>query len=738
MLAGVKLAVILPGERSEDAAPGPDTRGRPADLLDAFAILDRAPDLFNLYAAETRADAPVPAFPGGRARVIQRPRSGLEFASDLGDPAVWDVRNVQTGTLRADPRNPVVSRSDTQQRMRPKGDLHIEGRGDVEQKITLPEFRRRIIDGYEVVHLRDRDRRLRRSEKVGKVGILGEPEFVRIERHNPFRASPPCRDAEPRDFLTLKVSWRIVQNDVHSTVPRRPLHEQLTRAIRRPVIEHEHVVDTLVEQVTDRCLDDIQLIPHRRNGPDLASAGSSRKPRHAQAGCRGTRGTPGDLASAVARQPLFRLGIVEGVPGDSARPGPHFTFPGSGSVIRLPHVCAHRVDIVNHTAQPGGAETALLRLLDAIDTERFDVGVITFEDGELVERLASRGIRTQIVPLGGLNTVTRSDAAKASGAIRNAAAAAGFVPKLARVIRRSRPDLLVAHSLKAATMLSLAAPLARTPWVWHLHDRLASDYLPGAPGVAMRALARTAPRQVVANSHATLSSIGRIRSNRASVAYPGLGAADFSPRSRPPANAVVGILGRISETKGQLEFVRAAAQLGAARTSVSFRIIGSALFQDGDYERLVRDAAQATGLSERLQFTGWTSDPGSAIRQLSLLVHASPVPEPFGQVVVEAMAAGVPVVAASAGGILEILDPSGAAEQITDGVSRSALGLLVRPGDSDALAFAMGWALDHPGEVEVMAKHARESAIERFSIEQTCRVVADAWSRALGQSDQNA
>jgi glycosyltransferase involved in cell wall biosynthesis len=219
-----------------------------------------------------------------------------------------------------------------------------------------------------------------------------------------------------------------------------------------------------------------------------------------------------------------------------------------------------------------------------------------------------------------------------------------------------------------------------------------------------------------------------------SVAYPGLEAAAFIPQPDRPEHTVVGILGRLSETKGQLEFVRAAAEVAASRPDVTFRIIGSALFRDSAYEEKVRDVASASHLGERLEFAGWTSDPGAALRQLSVLVHASPVPEPFGKVIAEAMAAGVPVIATAAGGVLEILDPTGQAEAVDNGVLSSELGVLVRPGDAHALALAITWVLEHPAAASAMARRARESALERFSIEETSRVISSAWDRALPQT----
>lgn len=393
---------------------------------------------------------------------------------------------------------------------------------------------------------------------------------------------------------------------------------------------------------------------------------------------------------------------------------------------------ASRVVVVSHTAQLGGAETAMLRLLDALDRECFDVRVVLFDDGELRERLAARDIPVEIVALGRTSTITRLQTASPLTALRGVAGAIAFSPRLARALRRHRPHLVVANSLKSAAVLSIAAPLLRSPWVWHLHDRLSGDYLPKAAGLLLRVIAAAGPRRVVANSQATRLTLGRRGRARTTVAYPGLDAPAFSEREAHAADAI-GMVGRISETKGQLLFVQAASRLLRTHPDARFRIVGAALFQDGDYEKRVRAAVDSDGLGDRVDFTGWVGEPTEAFAGLRLLVHASPVPEPFGQVVVEGMAAGIPVIATRAGGVPEVVDPEGRAAQLADGVWRAAFGLLVRPGDPGALSRAMEWALDHREECDVTAAAARASVAERFTIDATAAIVDSVWTRAARQ-----
>lgn len=100
------------------------------------------------------------------------------------------------------------------------------------------------------------------------------------------------------------------------------------------------------------------------------------------------------------------------------------------------------------------------------------------------------------------------------------------------------------------------------------------------------------------------------------------------------------------------------------------------MFGEDVWEADLHELVGRLGLTDRVTFVGFVADVEGELARLDLLVHASVIPEPFGQVVVEGMAAGMPVVATDAGG---------PAETITHGVD----GVLVAPGDADALAEAI-------------------------------------------------
>ena len=176
------------------------------------------------------------------------------------------------------------------------------------------------------------------------------------------------------------------------------------------------------------------------------------------------------------------------------------------------------------------------------------------------------------------------------------------------------------------------------------------------------------PTAIVANSQstlATLPSTGRALKNR--IVVPGVVVGDTVIRPgmllRGPGDEfVVGIVGRLAPWKGQDVFLRAFA-VAFRGAAVRGRIIGSALFGEDDYSRSLERLVSDLGLDGQIEFRGFKEDVWEELAELDMLVHCSITPEPFGQVVLEGLAAGLPVVAAAAGGPAEI---------ITDGRRRAS------------------------------------------------------------------
>ena len=138
-----------------------------------------------------------------------------------------------------------------------------------------------------------------------------------------------------------------------------------------------------------------------------------------------------------------------------------------------------------------------------------------------------------------------------------------------------------------------------------------------------------------------------------------------------------------------------------------FVIIGRAFNEDAAFEKSVRAEIRTRGLDDRVRFVPFQPDVAEALSSLDVLIHTSVKPEPFGRVLIEAMAVGTPVVAARGGGTPEI---------ITDGVT----GKLVPPGNLPGYLEALTKALGTAGPAWATA--ARTEVARRFSLD---RVVSD-------------
>jgi glycosyltransferase involved in cell wall biosynthesis len=333
-----------------------------------------------------------------------------------------------------------------------------------------------------------------------------------------------------------------------------------------------------------------------------------------------------------------------------------------------------RVVFLDHVATPSGAELALSQLIAALPN--VDASVILGQDGPLRGALEAAGAAVEILPLDErARDVRRAQLGLHGATIRAAWLTARYTWRLARRLRELDPDVVHANSLKSGYYGALAARLAGKPVIWHLHDRLAGDYLPAVAVRLTRTAVRWLPDLVVCNSRETR----RAAALPAAPAYPVIASAcalAAQPGRRNGAVRTIGTVGRLTPWKGQDVFLRAFAAVAAGVPGLEARIIGAAMFGEDDYAGRLRDLAQDLGIGDRVTFTGFVADVPRELSGLDILVHASVLPEPFGNVVIEGLAAGVPVVASDAGGPAEM-------------ITHEDNGLLVPPGDVAALAGAL-------------------------------------------------
>jgi glycosyltransferase involved in cell wall biosynthesis len=175
---------------------------------------------------------------------------------------------------------------------------------------------------------------------------------------------------------------------------------------------------------------------------------------------------------------------------------------------------------------------------------------------------------------------------------------------------------------------------------------------------------------------------------------------------------LVGVVARLQPEKGVATFLEAAVRLSKISPETRFLVAG-----DGPLREKLLELARRVGIEDRVRFLGYRTDARALIGLLDVLVVPS-LTEGSPLIVLEAMAAGVPVVASAVGGI-------------PDQVRHGEEGLLVSPGDPEALTRALGELLRDPGRARLMGAAGQRRTEDEFSHETLVRWIEAVYREAL-------
>ena len=269
----------------------------------------------------------------------------------------------------------------------------------------------------------------------------------------------------------------------------------------------------------------------------------------------------------------------------------------------------------------------------------------------------------------------------------------------------------------------LAARLTRTPCV--THERGINERFPAAAHYFGRGL-----DAVICISEAVrLNMIERGADfGNLQTIHNGLDASLLQCRTPPaelrarfgiaPDAPIVGMIGNIKAWKGQEIVVRAIARVRKEIPSVRCVVVGDTSPRDRGYEQSLRALVTTEGLDEHVLFAGYQKDVADFLTMFDVVVHASVLPEPFGRVVLEAMACRRPVVGSRDGGITEIIE-------------HGRTGLTFETGDDAALADAVLRLLRNPVEAREMAARGHERLLRHFDIASNVTAIQRLYERVL-------
>jgi glycosyltransferase involved in cell wall biosynthesis len=362
---------------------------------------------------------------------------------------------------------------------------------------------------------------------------------------------------------------------------------------------------------------------------------------------------------------------------------PAWSIVPSGRPVCAPTV---RVGICTAGEIWGGVEQFVVTLAEGLDRTRFSPLALLFHDGLLAARLRDRGVDVHCFTGRGTHDLR-------------------MVRDLRAVLARERVGLLHVHGYKAAVVASMARrrlpipivktehgltePLERWSDAW-AHGRLVANKL------LDRVITRAAVDARVFVSRDTERRLtGRNVPGR--VIYNGLAASHQrgSAAGQRAAEFHIAVVGRLSRVKGHRHLLGALTRV-RAREGVQVHVFGC-----GPLEAECREFCARHDLQSIVRFHGFSESLGEQLRGMDLLVMPS-LHEGLPYALLEAMAAGVPVVASAVGGLKEVLE------------GRDC-GLLVPPGDETALAAAIDQLRCDPLRRARMAARARLDVARRFS-----------------------
>jgi glycosyltransferase involved in cell wall biosynthesis len=360
-----------------------------------------------------------------------------------------------------------------------------------------------------------------------------------------------------------------------------------------------------------------------------------------------------------------------------------------------------RVLFVDHSGQIGGAELILLDVIEG----RSRSSAFLFEDGPFRAALAERKLNLIVSKRGGGLSQFRRDSSWLA-ALPLVANLVAIVTEIAQAARSH--DVVYANSQKAFVLASIAGLFVKRPLIWHLHDIISPDHF----GVVQRRmqvlLANTRATRVIVPSQAAAAAFIEAggRQDLVEVVPNGL-ALPPEPRTRAelrrsldlPTRPLVGVFSRLAHWKGQHVLLEALATL----PDVGCIVVGDALFGEQAYAAELKQLALARGLADRVHFLGHRNDVPKLMMAVDAMVHPSIDPEPFGRTLVEAMLAGVPVIATDAGAAPDILEGGKA-------------GTLVSPNDPAALARAIANVLAKPATLPGQLAFAKARAQAQYSV----------------------
>ncbi|GIU83697.1 MAG: hypothetical protein KatS3mg008_0472 [Acidimicrobiales bacterium] len=362
---------------------------------------------------------------------------------------------------------------------------------------------------------------------------------------------------------------------------------------------------------------------------------------------------------------------------------------------------------VPEPAGRGGTADCLMEVVPSLRERGRVMPVVVSPPGSLSRALSGAGVETIQVDLPLWSTAHEPARPPSRGRLLRSQVATALrvgvaAARLARVLDEVNPDVTMSVTVVSPAM-AVASRVSRIPHIWWIHEFGADDhgFLFFYGERFSRRFVDRFSTSLIANSEALRSDLAEdISPGKIAVVGNPVTATKGRPVDPPRAGESLRIahLGGSNPAKGLGDLIRAA---GSVRGDVRLEVHAFGL-GNPRHERELRELVGELGLDGRVHFHGWTDDPVAAVDSAHVVAVTSRR-EAFGRVTLMALMRGRPVVGYASGATPEL---------VVDGVS----GLLVPPGDLQALTGALGRLADEPDLLARLSRGALASSLHRFSL----------------------
>jgi glycosyltransferase involved in cell wall biosynthesis len=292
---------------------------------------------------------------------------------------------------------------------------------------------------------------------------------------------------------------------------------------------------------------------------------------------------------------------------------------------------------------------------------------------------------------------------------------------IAHLVRTEGYALLHSHTTRSLLVAALAARMADVPLVHHVHSQTNTE----VGRAVVRRLNAWLERRALHGAAATIAVSASARAyalgqgidpGRLHLVANGIPVSEVLAPRRRSETWTLGAVALLRPRKGLEPLLEALARLRAEGLPVELRVAGP--FETAAYEREIRDLADRLKVAEAVTWVGFSRDVPAELARFDLLVFPSVLAEGMPMVLLEAMAAGVPIVASRV-------------EGVTDVIADREHGLLVPPGDAEALAAAIARAIRGQADLEPLREAAWRRQCAEFSDHSMAAAVAEVYREVL-------